>query len=199
MTELPEEFSEEVLRIGKTLASKRKPAPTVKYTPNDEGTYSMCIGKENSTEEAARIMEALGLFGPNMLGGLLSWVSNSVAKSKGKIDQSNTDFAPGLVKSIEPQNEVEAVLAAQMAATHVCMLDSSRRFLRAESLAARDSAERAMNWFGRTFAAQMETLKRYRQTAQQTVRVERVTVNERGEAIVGNVERGGGHGEKNGR
>lgn len=44
----------------------------------------------------------------------------------------------------------------------------------------------------RTFASQMEALKRYRSGGQQTVRVERVTVNEGGQAIVGNVAHPGG-------
>jgi hypothetical protein len=51
-----------------------------------------------------------------------------------------------------------------------------------------DSAERAFNMLARTFAAQVEALKRYRTGGGQTVRVERVT---RGQAIVGNVTHGG--------
>jgi hypothetical protein len=43
----------------------------------------------------------------------------------------------------------------------------------------------------RTFAAQVEALKRYRSRGDQTVRVEHVTVNEGGQAIVGNVNHGG--------
>jgi hypothetical protein len=54
-----------------------------------------------------------------------------------------------------------------------------------------DSAERAFNKLVRTFAAQVEALKRYRTGGEQTVRVERVTVNEGGQAIVGNVSHGG--------
>ena len=45
----------------------------------------------------------------------------------------------------------------------------------------------------RSYAAQMETLKRYRSKGQQVVRVERVTVADGGQAIVGNVnQRGAG-------
>jgi hypothetical protein len=43
----------------------------------------------------------------------------------------------------------------------------------------------------RTYLAQMDTLKKYRAKAQQTVRVESVTVNEGGQAIVGDVTHGG--------
>ena len=44
----------------------------------------------------------------------------------------------------------------------------------------------------RTFAAQMETLKRYRSGGQQKVIVEHVHVNKGGQAIVGAVNQGGG-------
>jgi hypothetical protein len=37
----------------------------------------------------------------------------------------------------------------------------------------------------------VETLKRYRSRGEQIVRIERVTVNEGGQAIVGNVNHGG--------
>ncbi|WP_216825867.1 hypothetical protein [Sulfitobacter sp. SK012] len=43
----------------------------------------------------------------------------------------------------------------------------------------------------RTYLAQMDALKKYRAKAQQTVRVERVSVHEGGQAIVGDVNHGG--------
>jgi hypothetical protein len=48
-----------------------------------------------------------------------------------------------------------------------------------------------LNKLARTYAAQMDTLKRYRSKGQM-VRVERVTVESGGQAIVGNVSKGGG-------
>ena len=68
----------------------------------------------------------------------------------------------------------------------------AKRLNHADNIPQQDSAERAFNKLARTFTTQMDTLKRYRAKAQQTVRVERVTVNEGGQAIVGNVDRGGG-------
>jgi hypothetical protein len=78
-----------------------------------------------------------------------------------------------------------------MAAVHICAMDSSRRFLWTDRLPAKDCAERALTKLTRTFATQMERLKRYRSKGQQVVRVERVTVNEGGQAIVGPVQHGG--------
>jgi hypothetical protein len=60
------------------------------------------------------------------------------------------------------------------------------------SIQQQDAAERAMNKLARTYAAQMETIKRYRSKGQQTVRVERVTVENGGQAVVGNVSYEGG-------
>ena len=66
-------------------------------------------------------------------------------------------------------------------------------------MATRDRAgavtyEQMLNKLARTFATQVETLRRYRTGGQQNVRVEHVTVNEGGQAIVGNV--GGGRGKR---
>ena len=67
----------------------------------------------------------------------------------------------------------------------------------AETIPQQDSAERALNKLARTFTTQVEALKRYRTGGQQKVTVEHVTVNEGGQAIVGNVETGGrGNGKR---
>jgi hypothetical protein len=66
----------------------------------------------------------------------------------------------------------------------------ARRLANVETIPQQDSAERAFNKLGGTFAAQMEALKRYRSTGQQKVRVEHVTVQAGGQAIVGTVSHG---------
>ena len=83
------------------------------------------------------------------------------------------------------------MLAAQMAAVHMSTMTFARRLAHVENIPQQDSAERAFNKLARTFAAQVEALKRYRSGGEQTVRVEHVTVNEGGQAIVGNVSHGG--------
>jgi hypothetical protein len=55
------------------------------------------------------------------------------------------------------------------------------------SLSQQDSAERAFNKLARTFAAQVEALKRYRSGGEQKMTVQHVHVAEGGQAIVGNV------------
>jgi hypothetical protein len=151
---------------------------------------SMTVGENSNGDDYLRLMAALGTYDYSFLDAFLGQIGNAVS-DKDKISESKMRFALAVVVGIEPTNEIEAMLAAQMAAVHICAMDSSRRFLWADNLTARDSAERAMTKLTRTFATQMETLKRYRSKGQQVVRVERVTVNEGGQAIVGPVAHGG--------
>ena len=116
----------------------------------------------------------------------------------GKVDERELNFMLSVVKGIEPRDQVEAMLAAQMAAVHNATMTFARRLNHVENIPQQDSAERAFNKLARTFAAQVEALKRYRSSGEQTVRVEHVTVNEGGQAIVGNVPWGGGAASKYG-
>ena len=106
-------------------------------------------------------------------------------------DEDGLNFMLSVVKGIEPHDQLEAMLAAQMAATHDAVMTFARRLKHVENIPQQDSAERAFNKLARTFAVQVETLKRYRSEGGQTVRVEHVTVNDGGQAIVGNVTNGG--------
>jgi hypothetical protein len=92
-----------------------------------------------------------------------------------------------IVKGIEPRDQVEAMLAAQMAAVHNATMTFARRLARVENIPQQDSASNAFNKLARTFAAQMEALKRYRSGGEQKMTVQHVHVAEGGQAIVGNV------------
>lgn len=113
-----------------------------------------------------------------------------------RLDPAATNFALGFVDAMQPRDATEALLLTQMAAVHQATLMLARRLNHVENIPQQDAAERALNKLARTFAAQTDTLKRYRSKGQQTVRVERVTVEEGGQAIVGTVERGGWGGDE---
>jgi len=92
-----------------------------------------------------------------------------------------------VIKGIEPRDQLEAMLAAQMAAVHMASMTFARRLAHVENIPQQDSAERAFNKLTRTFAMQMEALKRYRAGAEQKVTLQHVSVAEGGQAIIGNV------------
>ena len=92
-----------------------------------------------------------------------------------------------VVKGIEPRDQIEAMLGAQMAAVHMASMTFARRLAHVENIPQQDSAERAFNKLTRTFAAQMSALKEYRSKGEQKMTVQHVHVAEGGQAIVGNV------------
>jgi hypothetical protein len=74
---------------------------------------------------------------------------------------------------------------------HQLAMDFARRLGNTEDLVVQEHHERTFNKLTRTFAAQVEALKRYRSSGEQRVTVEHVTVNDGGKAIVGAVTHGG--------
>jgi hypothetical protein len=136
------------------------------------------------------LMEALGTVSTDFVCGLLSQLAN--AGSPGRdINENGMNFMLAVIKGIKPKDQLEAMLAAQMAAIHLATLTFARRLAHVENIPQQDSAERALNKLARTYATQMETLKRYRTGGEQKVTVQHVSVSEGGQAIVGNVTQAG--------
>jgi hypothetical protein len=140
---------------------------------------------------AALLSEALGTVNPDFATELINQLANAASK-EGAVSEGGLNFMLAVVKDVEPRDQIEAMLAAQMAAAHMATMTFARRLNNVENIPQQDSAERAFNKLARTFAVQIEALKRYRSGGEQRVRVEHVTVNAGGQAIVGNVESLGG-------
>ncbi|MDA1044999.1 MAG: hypothetical protein O3C57_07230 [Verrucomicrobia bacterium] len=115
-----------------------------------------------------------------------------------KVDQDGLNFMLSLVQGVKPQDPVETMIATQMAAVHMATMTFAQRLSNVQNIAQQDSAERAFNKLARTFTTQIEALKRYRTGGEQKVTVKHVTVNDGGQAIVGNVTTGGGGAAKKG-
>ena len=107
-------------------------------------------------------------------------------------DEEAINFALAVIAGIEPQDELEAMLGMQMVAIHLATMTFTRRLAHVETLDQQHGSERALNKLARTFAMQLEALKRYRTGGEQKVVVQHVNVNEGGQAIVGTVDRGRG-------
>jgi hypothetical protein len=145
------------------------------------------------------LMGALGTASPEFMHGLLKQVMNAASQGQ-EVSEADTNFVLSVINGIEPRDEIEAMLGAQMAAVHMASMTFARRLAHVQNIPQQDAAERAFNKLTRTFTTQMEALKRYRSTGQQVVRVERVSVEAGGQAIVGSVTAssaggGGDHGK----
>jgi hypothetical protein len=128
------------------------------------------------------LKEALGTADIKFANALLIQIVRS------GVDPEEYDFVLAVIAGIKPNDQLEAMQAAQMAVVHIATMKFARELDRAESLDHRDSAERAFTKLARTYSAQMETLKRYRTGGEQKVTVQHVSVGAGGQAaVVGNV------------
>jgi hypothetical protein len=134
----------------------------------------------------ALLMEALGTADQDFLNGLIGQLGNASSNGR-QVDEQGLNFMLSVVKSIQPRDQLEAMLASQMAAVHAATMTFGRRLAHVENVLQQDSAERAFNKLARTFTTQMEALKRYRTGGEQKVTVQHVSISEGGQAIVGNV------------
>lgn len=137
-----------------------------------------------------RIWDAVGADNKGVAHGLVGQIAMLGASGKG-LDGDASNFVLGFVDSMEPKDATEALLLTQMGAIHQATMAMARRLVHTDTIPQQDSAERALNKLARTYAAQVEALKRYRSKGQQVVRVERVTVESGGQAVVGDVHHGG--------
>jgi hypothetical protein len=118
------------------------------------------------------------------LNGIMDQLARSATEG-GKIDEGKLNFMLSVVRSTNPKDQLEAMLATQMAAVHQAMMGVASKLANTHDELQVDSLTRAFNNLARTFAAQMDTLKRYRTGGEQTV--QNVLVGNGGQAIVGNV------------
>jgi hypothetical protein len=137
------------------------------------------------------LKEALGTADRDFLAGVLGQLVTASTEG-GKVDERGLNFMLSIIKDVAPKDQLETLLATQMAAVHIATMAFAKRLACANNLLQQDGAERAFNKLARTFAGQLEALKRYRTGGEQRLTVTHVTVNEGGQAIVGPVQTDGG-------
>jgi len=174
---------------------RKKPRiPSISLTKED-GALKIALGNADDRTGHLLLMKALGTADCDFVNGLLSQAVNAGTRGT-STDASGANFILAVVKSVAPQDEIEAMLATQMAAVHMASMTFARRLAGVENIPQQDSASNAFNKLSRTFSAQMEALKRYRTGGEQRVTVRHVSVHQGGQAIVGSVSaaKGGGGG-----
>jgi hypothetical protein len=174
----------------------KHPVPRIKVTHAKSGPAEIRSDHPDPMTGIQVRMTALGTTSYDFSCALLDQLAH--ASSKGaKVDEDGINFMLAVIAGVEPRDEIEAMLAAQMAAVHTATMTFARRLAHVDNIPQQNSAERAFNKLARTFAAQMEALKRYRTGGEQKVTVQHVTVNEGGQAVVGNVSQTPGGGRRN--
>ena len=118
----------------------------------------------------------------------------AIISGKGSASPTQTELNAALaaIDGIRPTDEIEAMLAVQMVATHETAMDMLMRAKHADlTLTLQECGSLAVKLL-RTYSAQVEALSRLRRGGEQRVIVQHVNVNEGGQAIVGAVNHPGG-------
>jgi hypothetical protein len=171
--------------IRKVVPQAARSGPTIKVR-DQNGSAQISLDHPDQAVGQVLLMEQLGTTDRAFFKGLLDQLANAGSTGR-KVDEGTLNFMLSVVRGIKPKDQTEAMLAAQMATIHAATMTFARRLANVQDIPQQDSAERALNKLARTFAMQMEALKRYRTGGEQKVTVQHVSVQEGGQAIVGNV------------
>jgi hypothetical protein len=178
-------------------ATKARPAvPYITLRPGSESS-SKALCYEDMDEQTGTMLlsQALGLNDPALLSSFISQIVTATKAREGA--ESFLNFAIQMIAAMEPKDPAEAMLCMQMTVVQLYFTTQSANvFTGGRPPKVEDSINCCFNRLARTFAAQMQALKVYRAKGKQQIVVKHVNVHDGGQAIVGNVETGGGGGRQ---
>ncbi len=152
-------------------------------TPEAE-TISLCL---NDLDFA----QATGAVDPRLSGHLIAQTANALAPITGSTAEERREGVAATVhalKALGPRDVVEGLLAAQMVAVHAAAFECLRRAnLEHQSPEGRERNLRHVAKLAGLYVRQVDTLDRRRGRGANRVRVEHVTVESGGQAVVGTV------------
>ena len=105
-------------------------APRMKM-PKGEKALKISPDHPDEAVGYALLMEALGTADTDFMYGLLRQLANAGSQVE-QIDQGGLNFMLAVVKGVKPNDQLEAMLAAQMATIHVATLTFARRLAHVE-------------------------------------------------------------------
>jgi hypothetical protein len=168
----------------KRYIDHRRDHPAPRLRVKNEENPTILTDHPDQAIGSVLLMEALGTADTDFMGGLLGQLANAGTQGP-QLSERGINFMLSVIKGINPRDQIEAMLAAQMAAVHMATMTFARRLAHVENIPQQDSAERAFNKLTRTFAMQMETLKRYRVSGEQKAAVPQSSAHDGGRAVAG--------------
>jgi hypothetical protein len=149
-----------------------------RVTVSEPGALSLAMGGENPVESHAALAKAVGSSSHEFMDGFIAEVAGvAYQKVEGELSPAPLNAMLAGIIGAAPKDELEAMLAAQMVATHSAMMAAMRRLAASSNIAQQDSNGNLVTKLSRTYTAQMEALARYRGKGTQRVVVEHVTTN----------------------
>jgi hypothetical protein len=171
-------------------AQRRVPPVRIKLLRADMYEEETTSPDGEREEWWSRLNRALGTVSTDYGRASLLQPQSAARSPFGTISELAINAALALIEAAGPRDELEGALAVQMACCHMAAMSVLARmdggFGTERRIAALGStAARLM----KTYAMQMEVLRRLRTGVQQFVRVEHVHVNDGGQAVIGNIKK----------
>jgi hypothetical protein len=171
------------------------PAPRMKVSEKNGVTE---VGLDHPEPSVAYFLlaGALGASDFDFMYGILDQLENATTGEG--VNEPQLNFMLSVIRGIKPSDQVEAMLAAQMAVVHTATMTYGRLLAKATCLLEIEGPERALPKLARTFAAQVEALHRYRSTGERKPRDQEVKHNATGQRGNGVQPTANGGGKANG-
>lgn len=173
-----------------------RPARLTVALETSDGGKVQSIGPEHADLEGwvDRLQDVFATRGSSFACSQLNHLIAVARDADGKCDVGKVNAMLALIEGAKPTNEVEAVLAVQLAVTHELALQAARRALRVEQIGQYDSAGNMAVKLMRTVTLQMEALAKLQRGGEQVVKV--VHVHPGAQAVIGTVNATGGRGSE---
>ena len=156
----------------------RGAAPRVKLESLPDGGVHIAADHPMRALWAMMLQQVFGTVSDAFAGMMLLELSEAVTLDRDTIDTHTLNGTLAALHGINPQDEIEGMLAAQMVATHLAVMECLRRArLREQTFEGCDMNLRHAAKLSRTYTMQVDALKRYRSKGEQRVVVQHQHVN----------------------
>lgn len=184
----PEPSERAAIAEARERLAARRPRFSTDLEVDESGGVAN-IGPEHSDRDGwlARLDDLFGSNGRSFAISQLHIVLKIAQGAKG-YDRAKVNALLAAIEGAAPTNEVQAMLAVQMAVTHEMAMQAVHRAMRVNEIAQYDAAGNMAVKLMRTFAVQVEALAKLQRGGEQIVKV--VHVHPGAQAVVGNVVTG---------
>ena len=191
ITNLPVSEQEAARASATRVLARRRPHQWAKKDKDGETIPAAEFGSPNAS--ALRQMDTFGTSSPDFVLLMLRHLTKA-SEIQGFTDLGIDEIngAMAAVEAARPENEIEAMLAVQMYATHVAAMRMLGRAMKSDNSDTTVGYGSLATKLLRTYTTQVEALAKMRRGGEQKVTVEHVHVYPGGQAIVGNVSTAGG-------
>jgi hypothetical protein len=194
--------------IEKARKRTKARAPRVAVHVEHRGTGAPVVYPDHSDDEGHRyrLADTFGTRSLQFVYSMLKGLGNATEDhslgydlSSGTPNQLAFNAALAVIDGVRPKDEVEGMLVAHMALANIALLDLFARTRAAiaghryegDGIRRLEVLGNLANKFMRTYTMQLDALARKRRKGEQKIKVKHVHVYAGGQAVVGNIHRGG--------